>query len=957
VALAETLIDDFNDNSTNTSVWNGNYNGTGNTVTETNSQVTIVLSGTSGAYSAYSASPAAPAYDLTNSYASVQACVVSPDTATSTQNYMKVAAASNNYLAIGKQGANLYMQMQTAGVDSTTNITFDRVQHSWWRLQGSGTDILFQTSPDGFRWTTQRTVTPSFGFTAVWLEVGAGTFALETTPGSFVFDNFNNPVSQMATQTYNPGRTWINRFAKRKRNPYTWITPLNQQYTVDLTASLTPSGSLTKQVNKSFTASITPSGALAKTVLKSLTASLSPSGVLNKKVFKNLTASLSPSGLLTSSRVYIVNLTASLSPSGSLNKQVRKSLTASLSPAGALNKRIARTLTASLSPAGVLNKQVRKTLSAGLSFVGSIAGLIRTSNTYYVSATGSDSNDGLTTSTPWQTITKVNASSFSPGDVISFKGGDTFTGNLQINNSGSTGRPITYTSYGTGKATIANTAGHGITAVDKQYITISNLTITGTGTAYTGSYTGLSFFAFTAGTYHSISLSGLDISGFTYGCSFGATDATKNFDTISVTNSVFHDNRDNGFLIYGQDAFTGANYIATNATISNCTAYNNVGNAANTTSHTGDGIDFGRVNGGTIDGCTAYNNGANNACAAEGPVGIMTYHSNNVTIQNCLAYSNKSGTAIDGDGIDIDLLCTNCTVQYCMSYNNVGAGILSWGSTSGNVIRYNICWGNGKNTLGTPFGEIALGSSGTYSSIDVYNNTVIAQDFTTSPPALYITGTPSGVTVRNNIFYAANGSNVTTTANFTTGQVLLQGNNYYRDGGELFSWNGTSYISLSTFRAALAGQETVTGSASGYTISPGLHNPLAQPTITAASNLTTQTDYELQDTSSLIGKGLNLNTLFGTNVGSRDFFGNALSSVFDIGASISHYVTPPIFTPLVATIKNALSSLIVRGASGTSTDKGAKSIATLGGTDTIRDIEGQTNNTTVEGQKNNTNLG
>jgi len=67
-----------------------------------------------------------------------------------------------------------------------------------------------------------------------------------------------------------------------------------------------------------------------------------------------------------------------------------------------------------------------------------------------VSNSGNDSNDGLTESTAWKTIDKVNAKmkSFKSGDVIAFKGGDEFYGSLIISKKNS----ITITSYGSGKA-------------------------------------------------------------------------------------------------------------------------------------------------------------------------------------------------------------------------------------------------------------------------------------------------------------------------------------------------------------------------------------------------------------------------------------------------------------------------------------------------------------------------
>jgi hypothetical protein len=69
---------------------------------------------------------------------------------------------------------------------------------------------------------------------------------------------------------------------------------------------------------------------------------------------------------------------------------------------------------------------------------------------YYISNAGSDAANGITTGTSWQTIAKVNASSFAPGDQILFKSGDTWMEQLIISSSGSSGNLITISSYGTG---------------------------------------------------------------------------------------------------------------------------------------------------------------------------------------------------------------------------------------------------------------------------------------------------------------------------------------------------------------------------------------------------------------------------------------------------------------------------------------------------------------------------
>lgn len=75
---------------------------------------------------------------------------------------------------------------------------------------------------------------------------------------------------------------------------------------------------------------------------------------------------------------------------------------------------------------------------------------------YYVSPTGNDSNNGTSQSTPWQTINRVNTSTFSmlPGDQVLFQRGGTYRGRLQAGSSGNTTQPVTFGAYGTGAAPI-----------------------------------------------------------------------------------------------------------------------------------------------------------------------------------------------------------------------------------------------------------------------------------------------------------------------------------------------------------------------------------------------------------------------------------------------------------------------------------------------------------------------
>lgn len=72
--------------------------------------------------------------------------------------------------------------------------------------------------------------------------------------------------------------------------------------------------------------------------------------------------------------------------------------------------------------------------------------------TYYVSSSsGSDSNQGTSSSSPWKTLNALNTRTFQPGDQLLLKRGDTWTGGgLIFTESGTAGAPITLSAYGSG---------------------------------------------------------------------------------------------------------------------------------------------------------------------------------------------------------------------------------------------------------------------------------------------------------------------------------------------------------------------------------------------------------------------------------------------------------------------------------------------------------------------------
>ncbi len=104
---------------------------------------------------------------------------------------------------------------------------------------------------------------------------------------------------------------------------------------------------------------------------------------------------------------------------------------------------------------------------------------------YFVSSSqGADQNDGLSPSTAWASLARVRAAKLRAGDTIQFRCGDSFNGQLILDESGREGAPIRITSYGEGAPPIIDGAetegGAALAAVlieDQDHLEINNLTI------------------------------------------------------------------------------------------------------------------------------------------------------------------------------------------------------------------------------------------------------------------------------------------------------------------------------------------------------------------------------------------------------------------------------------------------------------------------------------------------
>ena len=92
-------------------------------------------------------------------------------------------------------------------------------------------------------------------------------------------------------------------------------------------------------------------------------------------------------------------------------------------------------------------------LAALCAMVTAVCGPVGATEYFVDSDGGDDAADGKTADTAWKSLDKVNVAPIVAGDVVRFKRGGLWRGSL-VPKSGEEGRPVTYTTYGTGRKPI-----------------------------------------------------------------------------------------------------------------------------------------------------------------------------------------------------------------------------------------------------------------------------------------------------------------------------------------------------------------------------------------------------------------------------------------------------------------------------------------------------------------------
>lgn len=380
---------------------------------------------------------------------------------------------------------------------------------------------------------------------------------------------------------------------------------------------------------------------------------------------------------------------------------------------------------------------------------------------YYVdpSSTASIANGSM--AYPWKTIAEVNNGSGNiyPGDTVFFKRGQTYTGRLNINRSGTATAPIVYSNYGVGELPeFNNTISNVIYIYNKQYIVIDGIKIIDRSISETD---------------HTVQAK----------ISYAITLENSPYCTIK--------NCDISRVGVGIAVQAGSN----NSTIIN-NYMHNMRMVRNTPTSVNPDDDYG---------------------ANPMVIGSSNNTINNNKFEDCWALSYDYG--YDGGAVEFfGATMSNNKVMYntainCNGFLEIGSNVN--GIAENNLIAYNKiinCGIIGVYQNGSTF-------SVTVKNLQYYNNTIVETQKQFSQPTVLFwmagTGTPGMVIVKNNIFWLSSGVNVVN-SKFSGGQMIHTNNIYRMSSGTV----GFALTSSELFNSTVNLFANNTGDVKTWDVSP-----------------------------------------------------------------------------------------------------------------------------------------
>ncbi len=363
------------------------------------------------------------------------------------------------------------------------------------------------------------------------------------------------------------------------------------------------------------------------------------------------------------------------------------------------------------------------------------------SNRYYIDAeNGNDANSGNSPAAAWASLARVNQKEFEAGDIILFKAGNSWSGQLDLRGSGSAAAPIQINKYGKGKKPSINGNGEKLYALrlyNIEYWEVRNLEITNTGNEPLARRRGVIVSAENFGDCNYIVLDSLeihDVNGSLVKSKGGGSailwqnrgdSILTRFVDLQITNCHLHHCGRNGINSRGytnrKNWHPSLHVVIRNNLLEQIP---------------GDGI----VPIGTDGAIIEYN--VMRDCPdvlshEEAAAGIWPWSADNTLIQfNEVSHHRAKW---DGQGFDSDWNCRNTIIQYNYSHDNYGGFLLVCNNgnnihTNGNigtlntVVRYNISINDGIRPYKTErrsWFAPTMHLSGPVENTQIYNNVFI----------------------------------------------------------------------------------------------------------------------------------------------------------------------------------------------------------------------------------------
>lgn len=446
---------------------------------------------------------------------------------------------------------------------------------------------------------------------------------------------------------------------------------------------------------------------------------------------------------------------------------------------------------------------------------------------------------------PWNSLDALSQHVFHPGDVIALRRGTTCHGVLAPQGSGTEGKPIRLTAWGSGprpKVIAPKKADAVLRLYNQEYWDIDSLDLSGART------NGV-FISGDHGILHHIHLTDLAVHDVYGGAMkhkesglvvISPSSENQHFDGVLVDGvTAWNTNQWVGILVGGGDlGYPPEKDWSQNAEIRNSTVHN----------LQGDGIVLFRVRQGRIDNSVAWNIGMQDTQSIGTPNAIWTWMCDNCTVQDNEAYLTDS-PGVDGGAYDIDYGNTKNSVIDNYGHDTQGYCVAVFGAgfvTRQSLVKGNLCIDNGRSPRMVKYQAsifLYTWNGGSIDGVTVEDNTVYWSPFENAPALLNNADIKPGTAIfRNNTLHSTAAWMVTSNASLT-----LEHNryDYYSDlgGKPLPTWRvgTTDLLSLANLESVT--HQTDAGSYRQY--------PLAQWPLAARWPLSAQNGSSAQHNWSL----------------------------------------------------------------------------------------------------------